>query len=70
MLPLSNNIRLSQRNMPIDQIRRLTFLLRFRNGAGNLNADPLDQFSVLHRCIIHFDRTQLRSFFSAHRQTP
>ena len=36
----------------------LPFLLRLRNGAGDLNADPLHQISVLHRCIIYFDRTQ------------
>ena len=35
----------------------LPFLLRLRNGVGNLNADPLHQISVLNRCIIYFDRT-------------
>ena len=29
----------------------LPFLIRLTNSAGNLNADPLHQITVLHRCI-------------------
>ena len=39
----------------------LPFLFRLKNCDGILNADPLHQIFVLHRCIIYFDRTQVVS---------